>query len=133
MTRELTSSGKAKYLLLVHLIFVVKYRKKLLVKYGDEVKAKMIEISSRCNFEIDTIEVDKDHIHLLVSYEPHISISQIVRVLKGETTHDLWVNHASALNLQFWKHHIFWSPSYFACSVGNASQEVIRHYIENQG
>jgi REP element-mobilizing transposase RayT len=45
--------------------------------------------STRSNFEIDTIEVDADHIHLLVSYEPHISISQIVRVLKGETTHDL--------------------------------------------
>jgi putative transposase len=128
MTRQLVSSGKAKYLLLVHLIFVVKYRKKLLRKYGDEVKAKMIEISTRSNFEIDTIEVDADHVHLLVSYEPHISISQIVRVLKGETTHDLWANHEPALNLQFWKKHIFWSPSYFACSVGNASQEVIRIY-----
>jgi putative transposase len=133
MTRTLVSSGKAKYLLLVHLIFVVKYRKKLLRKYGDEVKAKMTEISTRSNFEIDTIEVDADHIHLLVSYEPHISISQIVRVLKGETTHDLWAKHEPALRLQFWKTHLFWSPSYFACSVGNASQEVIRQYIENQG
>jgi putative transposase len=131
--RSLSSKGRSKYLLLVHLIFVVKYRKRLLVTYGDEVKAKMIEIASRSNFEIDTIEVDQNHIHLMVSYEPNISVTQMVRRLKAETTHDLWANHEPALLRHFWKKHTFWSPSYFACSVGNASQATIRSYIENQG
>jgi putative transposase len=53
--------------------------------------------------------------------------------LKSETTHDLCLNHQNALRLQFWKKHTFWSPSFFACSIGNATQEVIRKYIENQG
>jgi putative transposase len=131
--REYMSNGRAKYLLMAHLIFVVKYRKPLLVRYGNEVKQKMMDIASVSDFDIDTIEVDKDHIHLLISYAPHISISSIVARLKGQTTHDLWKNHPALLKKQFWKEHIFWSPSYFACSVGNASQDIIRHYIENQG
>ena len=131
--RLLSSEDHRKFILLVHLIFTVKYRKKLLITYGDEVKAKMLEISTRSNFEIDTIEVDKNHIHLMVSYKPNISVTQIVSKLKSETTHDLWSHHAPALSRHFWKKHTFWSPSYFACSVGNASQETIRKYIENQG
>ena len=70
----LKSKNNAKFLLLVHLIFVVKYRKKLLSIYGTEVKNKIIEIAGRNNFEIDTIEVDTDHIHLLVPYEPKVYI-----------------------------------------------------------
>lgn len=131
--QQIKSKSRNKFLLLCHLIFVVKYRKKLLITYGDEIKLKMIDISKTSKFEIDTIEVERDHIHIMVSYEPNISITQIVRRLKSETTHDLWLNHKNALRLQFWKKHTFWSPSFFACSVGNATQEVIRKYIENQG
>lgn len=131
--RTLQSKGRSKYLLLVHLIFVVKYQKKLLLAYGDIVKTKMEEIASRNDFEIDTIEVDQDHIHLLVSYDPKVSVASMVRALKGETTYLLWDKYEPALRLQFWKKNMFWTPSYFACSVGNASQDVIRHYIENQG
>lgn len=47
---DLISKNRVKYLLLVHIIFVVKYRKKLLVTYGTEVKDKMIEIASMNNF-----------------------------------------------------------------------------------
>jgi putative transposase len=107
--RTLKSQGRSKYLLLVHLIFVVKYRKKLLIRYGNEVKQKMLETSTRYQFEIDTIEVDQNHIHLLVAYEPRISISQIVSVLKGQTTYHLWHNHNYELKKQFWKHNVFWS------------------------
>jgi len=130
---ELKSKGRVKFLLLAHLIFVVKYRKKLLVTYGNEVKQKMIDISMKNNFDIDTIEVDKDHIHLLISYEPQVSITQIVSALKRETTYELWQKYESALRLQFWKEHTFWTPSYFVCSIGNASEETIRKYIEEQG
>jgi putative transposase len=131
--KNLTSKNNAKFLLLVHLIFVVKYRKKLLSIYGTEVKNKIIEIAGRNNFEIDTIEVDTDHIHLLVSYEPKVSISQIVKALKSQTTIYLWDKYSNNLKNYFWYKNIFWSSGYFACSVGNASQEVIRKYIEEQG
>ena len=131
--RQYASSGSSRYLLMAHLIFTVKYRKKLLIKYGDVVKAKMEEIASRNDFEIDTIEVDQNHIHVLVSYTPKVSIASMVRALKGETTYLLWEYYEPDLRRHFWKKNMFWTAGYFACSVGNASQEVIRQYIENQG
>lgn len=77
-----TSSG-SKYLLLYHLIFVCKYRKKLLMgEVKDFIKSEMLAISQKYDFEIKDIESDEDHIHLMVSSKPRISCSQIVRVLK---------------------------------------------------
>lgn len=54
-----------------HLIFVVKYRKQLLIKYGNEIKQIFSDIAEEKNFKIIEMEVDKDHIHLLVSYKPY--------------------------------------------------------------
>lgn len=127
------SLNHKKYFLLVHLIFVVKYRKPLVSVFEDRIKEKILEIAKTSRFEIDTMETDMNHIHLLVSYEPNISISRIVQLLKQGTTYDLWQRHPNRLKLYFWKKNTFWSPSYFACSVGQASDDVIRKYIEQQG
>ena len=67
-----------------HLIFVCKYRKKLLIQLGNEVKQLMHDIANRYHFRI--VEIDKDHIHLLIQYEPKMSILEIVRLLKQMTT-----------------------------------------------
>jgi putative transposase len=77
------------------------------------------------------MEVDKDHIHLLIDYVPQISISQIVRKLKQETTVALWNKYDFTKYL--WKEKTFWSDEFFVCSTGDASTETIRTYIENQG
>lgn len=79
---DYTSKNHSKYLLIVHLIFVTKYRKQLLVKYGDEIKTILEDVSKEKSFKIVTMEVDKDHIHLLVNYSPILSVVEIVRHLK---------------------------------------------------
>jgi putative transposase len=73
----------SKFLLIYHIIFVVKYRKKLLKKYGDEIKQLIFEISKKSDFDIQEMEVDKDHLHLMVTSVPKISPLQIVRKLKS--------------------------------------------------
>lgn len=116
----------------VHLIFVVKYRKSLLIKYGNQVKNTITAISGK-KWRLEKVEVDKNHIHLLVEYDPQISITNIVRAIKSQTTYDLWQTHSAELSKEFWKKHTFWSPSYFACSIGNASKETVERYIREQG
>lgn len=69
---DYTSKNHSKYLLIVHLIFVTKYRKQLLIKYGDEVKQILRDIAVEKSFGIIEMEVDKDHVHLLVQYSPTI-------------------------------------------------------------
>ena len=87
---DYTSKNHSKYLLIVHLIFVTKYRKQLLVKYGDEIKIILEDVSKEKNFKIVTMEVDKDHIHLLVNYSPILSVVEIVKHLKQISTYRIW-------------------------------------------
>lgn len=80
------------------------------------------------------METDKDHIHLLIDYVPKVSVLQIVRRLKQETTFELWKVHESYLKKHFWKERTFWSDRYFACSIGEGtSYDTIQEYIKNQG
>ena len=91
------------------------------------------DISKKWDFTIELQEVDRDHIHLLISYNPKIAVSQIVRALKSESTILLWKRHYDFLRKRFWKEQTFWSDGYFASSIGEASEETIRKYIESQG
>jgi putative transposase len=130
---EYRSQNHSKFLLLFHTIFVCKYRKKLLVKLGDEIKDIIMDISAESDFDIETMEVDVDHIHLLINSVPKLSPLSIVKKLKQMSTHRIWINNKVLLRKHFWKEHTFWSDGYFISSIGNASEETIRKYIESQG
>jgi putative transposase len=92
----------------------------------------MEEIAGKSDFQIQEMEVDKDHTHFMIESEPKLSPLQILRRLKQESTYRIWQNH-SELRRHFWKEKTFWSDGYFCCSVGNASIETVREYIESQG
>jgi len=132
---DYTSKNHSKYLIMVHLIFVCKYRKKLLIKFGKQIKQILNDIAEEKDFEITEMEVDKDHIHLLVSYNPTQSILDIVRLLKQISTYRIWRQNSNHnyLAKQFWIENTFWSDGYFACSIGNVSKDIIEKYIQNQG
>lgn len=131
------SKNHSEYSLKAHLVFAPKYRKKLFDNQNIvfELKRKLSEIADRSNFEIELMEVDRDHIHILIDYEPNILIVQIVRRLKQETTHHMWVIFEKELSKIYWKEtNMFWSKGYFVCSIGEgASYETIQQYIQNQG
>ena len=131
---EYTSKNRHKYYLKAHLIFVCKYRKQLLKGDLDRaVKTCFSDLAKQSKFDIDIMESDKDHIHLLISYSPDISITSIVRRLKQKSTHELWNNYSGFLTKHFWKERTFWSDGYFVCSIGEANPDTIRKYIESQG
>ena len=118
----------------IHLIFVVKYRQKLLVNdLRDFVIETFSNISENSDFSINIMETDTDHIHMMISYPPTISVTSIVRKLKQISTYRLWKIFENDLKKHFWREHTFWSDGYFACSIGNASEDTVRHYIETQG
>lgn len=128
------SKGSCKFLMQYHLIFVCKYRKKLLINsLADDMKQIMFEISQKYDFEIKVMESDLDHIHLLVSSTPQISVSQIVRVLKQESTIRIWKQYTKILRKQFWKENTFWTDGYFVTNIGDVSQKTLQKYIEEQG
>ena len=124
------STNRSKHYLKCHLIFVCKYRKKLLIDALDnDMKAIMQSIASNSDFEIEVFESDIDHIHFLIRYIPRLSVTSIVRKLKQESTVAIWKLHKNILSKNFWKEHTFWSDGYFVCSIGEASPETVRQYI----
>ena len=129
------SKNRHKYLLQYHIIFVCKYRKKLLAlkEISDYIKQISYKICTKSNIIIKYMETDKDHIHYMIETEPTISISKVVNLIKSYTTYHIWKKHTEYLKNHFWKEHTFWTDGYFACSVGNVSEEMLKQYIENQG
>ena len=116
------------------MIFVCKYRKKLLINIvSDDIKQLSYEICNKHNVTIKEMKTDKDHIHYLIETEPTISISKIVNLMKSYTTYHIWQLHQKYLSRHFWKEHTFWTDGYFVCSIGNVSEKMLKEYIENQG
>ncbi len=85
-----------------HVIFVCKYRRRVLEPISNELKLTIADIEKESDFEILEMETDKDHIHLLVKSAPKVSILSIVRKLKQETTVRLWKSQGSHLKRFYW-------------------------------
>ena len=132
--KEYVSKNHSKFLLKYHIIFVCKYRRKILIEnIATCVKNILIDIVNKSEFRIEVIETDKDHVHLLVNSDPKVSPLQIVRRLKQESTKRLWMLYPETLRKWFYREHTLWTDGYFVSSIGNVSQETVRRYIENQG
>lgn len=122
------------YSLIYHLIFVVKYRKKV---FKDEIgiiedfKLKCEEISK--DFEVQIIEQECgiDHVHLLISAKPTLDITKYINILKGHSSRYLRNKYKDFLKDKLWGDS-FWSPSYFIATTGNVSIDVLKEYVENQ-
>ena len=93
------SKNRHKYLLQYHIIFVCKYRKKLLVsrQRSDDIKQFSYEICQRHSVIIRYMETDKDHIHYMIETEPTMSISKIVNLMKSYTTYHIWKRYPQYL------------------------------------
>jgi len=123
----------SKFLIHYHVIFVVKYRKPLLNSYGDTIKQILNNISDQSDFNIQELEVDVDHVHLLIESVPKLSPLQVVRRLKQISTRRIWKLHPDELAAEFTRERTFWSDSYFVASVGQIDKDTVTAYINNQG
>ena len=126
------SKNHSKFLLTYHLIFVCKYRIKLLTKYGEYIKQIMFDISKKYDFEIKEMEVDKDHIHIMVESVPKLSPLQIVRVLKQESTINIWKDYYKDMRKIYWHENTLWTDGYFCSTIGEVSSKTLKHYMQNQ-
>lgn len=119
---------------MVHMVFVTKYRKALLHgKIRDSAKQLLFSACAKHHWYIRRMETDRDHIHILVQYNPSDSITKIASALKQYSTFHLWQQYASLLKRYYWKERTFWSDGFFACNIGQVSRDVIEGYIANQG
>ncbi len=120
------------FLLHVHLVFVTKYRREVFTKVIlDDLRPIFSSVCA--DFEAELVEFDgeDDHVHLLVTYPPKVSVSNLVNSLKGVSSRMIRKKDYPGIRKKLWDGAL-WSPSYFAGSCGGASIAVIRQYIEQQ-
>ena len=115
----------------VHLVWVPKYRKKVLVgAVATRVRDVIRQIATEHELTILSGKVARDHVHVFVSYRPHQDVSTIVQWLKGISSRVLLQEFAH-LRKAFWGKH-FWARGYLAVSSGTITDEMIAQYIEQQ-
>ena len=125
-------TSHAVYDLKYHMVWGPKYRKMILK--GDLAKGireGFAEIAERYEFEIDTMEVKEDHVHLFLSAPPRYSPAEIVQMIKSISAKMVFKQFPE-VKKQLWGRE-FWSDGYFVRSVGDkVTSEVIRRYIKYQ-
>ena len=112
----------------IHLICLTKYRRPVLDDDGLKlIEQSFKEVGLKMNFQILEFNGEADHVHTLIEYPPKLSISQMTNSLKGVSSR----RYGQAGYKKPHKESL-WSPSYFAVSVGGATLEVLKQYIDNQ-
>lgn len=112
-----------------HLIFVTKYRQRVLSATGlAVVESACRAVAVKMNFQILEFNGEADHVHMLVEYPPKLSISQMVNALKGVSSRRYG---QAGLPKPYGKKSL-WTPAHFASSVGGAPLEVLKQHIQGQ-
>jgi putative transposase len=130
MKNEIKHTAHSTYRCEYHIVFAPKYRRKEI--YG-QIRKDIGEILRKlCNekkVEIIEAELCKDHVHMLVSVPPYISIAQFMGFLKGKSSLMIFDRHA---NLKYkYGSRSFWCRGYYADTVGR-NERVIVEYIQKQ-
>lgn len=130
MKNEIKKLEHSSYRCQYHIVFAPKYRRKII--YG-ELKADIGKILRKlCNekkVEIIEAEACSDHIHMLVSIPPYLSISQFMGYIKSKSALMIFDRHAN-LKYKYGNRH-FWATGYFVDTVGK-NEKIIEEYIRNQ-
>lgn len=114
-----------------HIVFVPKYRYRILEgKVKEIVEQKMRQICDWYDVEIDEMSIQSDHVHLMISLPPKISVSEFMGILKGKSAIHLFKTKRKLKEKPYWGNH-FWARGYFVTTVG-IDEEVIRKYIQYQ-
>ena len=128
---DLTYGRGYVYSLQYHIVWCTKYRKQVLKDGVDEdLKKMLVKLGEEYSFTILAMEVMPDHVHLLLDCKPQFLISDMVKILKGNTARWLFLDHPE-LKQYLWGGHL-WNPSYCAVTVSERSRPQVEQYIKDQ-
>jgi putative transposase len=125
------TGSQSKYRLMYHLVWIPKYRKRIL---DGALKKRLEFLFRQCaemnGWEIEELNIQIDHVHMLIQLKPTISVSKAIQLLKGGSSRV--VRQEFPELEEFLWGDSFWSDGYFAETIGRVNENVIRDYIQNQ-
>ncbi|WP_100067646.1 IS200/IS605 family transposase [Shewanella benthica] len=118
--------------LMYHFVWIPKYRRKVFSDpYRETMKAIIHKAGYDYDIDIVELEIPEDHIHMVVRSEPKISPSHIMYVIKSISAREFFKCYPDIKRRYFWGGKL-WTQSYFVETIGNANEEAIREYVQNQ-
>ncbi|MEZ5404772.1 MAG: IS200/IS605 family transposase [Verrucomicrobiia bacterium] len=130
---EYVKTGHSVYGLKYHVVWVCKYRRRILkpgvCEYLRKVMPKLLR--SMPGVEVETIGFDQDHLYMVMIIAPKYSIAVVMAQLKSQSASKMrkafeWLQKV------YWQENVVWSPGYFVSSVG-IDEQTIKRYVEHQG
>ena len=125
-------SHRSVFNLTVHMVFVTKYRRKIIdAEMLTELKAVFESVLKAWNSQLIEFNGESDHVHLLVSFPPQKRLSDLVGNLKATASKTMWRKFESKLSTIYRK-KVFWTSSYFIASCGGVTVDTLKKYVQNQ-
>lgn len=122
------SNNNSVFSISYHIVWCPKYRRGILVNDIKQRLETIIKEACRDNYlTINTMSVMPDYVELMLSATPKISPNKVVKAIKGRTSNVLRKEFPELLKMP-----TLWSGSFFISTIGNASQQTIEQYINNQ-
>ena len=125
------TGGHTKHRLLYHLVWIPKYRKRIL---RGSVAKRIEELFQECadvnRWEIEELNIQPDHVHMLIQVKPTMQLSKIVQLFKGGSSRKIREEFPELA--EFLWGDSFWADGYFAETFGRFNEGVMREYIKNQ-
>lgn len=130
MANKSNSLAHTKWMCKYHIVFIPKYRRKAIYGvYKESIREILIQLCRYKGVEILEGHLMPDHVHMLVSIPPKISVSQFMGYLKGKSSLMIFDRHA---NLKYkYGNRQFWCKGYYVDTVGR-NKKAIAEYIRNQ-
>ena len=130
MTDNINSLAHSKWNCKYHIVFAPKYRRQVIYgKIYRDIGVILRKLCEQKGVEIHEAEFCKDHVHMLVSIPPKLSVAQFMGYLKGKSSLMIFDRHAN-LKYKYGNRH-FWCRGYYVDTVGR-NKKVIEEYIRNQ-
>ncbi|MCA9369009.1 IS200/IS605 family transposase [Candidatus Woesebacteria bacterium] len=131
MTARYWTGAHTKHRLRYHLVWIPKYRKRVLKgKISTRLKSLFYEACQVNRWWIDELTILDNHVHLLIQIKPSESIAEVVQRLKGGSSRIIRKEYPGLEDF-LWGDS-FWADGYFAETVGQVNEQVIKEYIKNQ-
>jgi len=119
------------YYCVYHIVWLPKYRYRVLEGGIKEyVEQEIKKLSEYKEVEVIELNIQKDHIHLVVSIPPKISVSDYMGYLKGKIAIKMFQKNSELRQKPYWGNH-FWARGYFVSTVG-INEEIIKKYVKYQ-
>jgi putative transposase len=131
MKTEYKTGASTRHRLVFDIVFCPKYRRRVLL--GEVARRLQGLFDQACemnDWELHELNIQKDHVHMLIQINPRESLSKVMQLLKGGTSFVIRKEYPE-LEEFLWGDS-FWGDGYFAESVGKKNETVIRNYIRNQ-